>query len=84
MILTVGNRTIKGPDTPGSYAILDIFEVNKQLFLTWGESFHECKSQMDKFDGVKPLCIVNCLNFGDPKTSLGDFKNTNRNINRIL
>ena len=73
---TVGNRTLKGPDTPGSYAILDIYELNKQLVLTWGESFEECKSQMDKFDGVKPLCIVNCLNFGDPKTSLGDFKNT--------
>ena len=32
---TVGNRTIKGPDKPGHYAISDIFEVKKQLILTW-------------------------------------------------
>ena len=34
---TVGNRTIKGPDKPCSYAILDIYEVCKQLILTWVE-----------------------------------------------
>lgn len=73
---TVGNRTLKGPDTPGSYSILDIYELNKQLILTWGETFNDCKIQMDKFEGVKPLCIVNCLNFGDPKYSIGDFENT--------
>ena len=77
---TVGNRTIKGPDKPGSYSILDIYELNKQLILTWGESFDECKIQMRKFEGVKPLCIVNCLNFGDPKDSLQDFKNTIDNL----
>ena len=32
---TVGNRTLKGPDKPGHYAILDIYEVGKQLILTW-------------------------------------------------
>lgn len=73
---TVGSRTIKGPDKPGSYSILDIHELNKQLFLTWGESFNECYEEMKKFEGVKPLCIVNCLNFGDPKYSLGDLKRT--------
>jgi len=73
---TVGNRTIKGPDKPGQYSILDIYEVNKQLILTWGESFDEAHHTMRKFEGVKPLCIVNCLNFGDPKYSLKDFENT--------
>ena len=70
----VGNRTIKGPDKPCSYAILDIYKVCKQLILTWGGTFDECYQQMSLFEGIKPLCLVNCLNFGDPKYSLLDFK----------
>ena len=73
---TVGNRTIKGPDKPGSYSILDIYEINKKLFVTWGETFDECYKQMKKFEGVKPLCLVNCLNFGDPADSMDDFIST--------
>ena len=73
---TVGNRTLKGPDKPGSYSILDIHEINKQLVLTWGETFNECYKTIKMFQGVKPLCIVNCLNFGDPKYSLNDIKYT--------
>ena len=38
---TIGNRTIKGPDKPGSYSILDIYEINKQLFIVWVETFDE-------------------------------------------
>ena len=60
----------------GKYSILDIHEVGKQLILTWGESFDECYDIMKKFEGVKPLCLVNCLNFGDPKNSLYDFSKT--------
>ena len=77
---TVGNRTLKGPDKPGSYSILDIYEINKQLFLTWGETFNDCYRTIKMFQGVKPLCIVNCLNFGDPKYSLNDIKNTINNL----
>ena len=73
---TVGNRTIKGPDKPGSYSILDLYEIKKQLILTWGETYEECKEQIDLFEGVKPLGLVNCLNFGDPKNSISDIKNT--------
>ena len=73
---TVGNRTLKGPDKPGNYAILDIYEVNKQLILTWGEKFDICYEKIKLFENVKPLCIVNCLNFGDPKYSLYDLKET--------
>ena len=72
---TVGNRTIKGPDQPHSHSIIDLHEVNKHLILTWGESVGECMEEMKKFDGVKPLCIVNCLNYGDPKDSLCDLSN---------
>jgi phosphoribosylformylglycinamidine synthase len=69
---TVGNRTIKGPDMDGSYAILDIPEVNKKLFLTWGETFDECIIEQN-YLGSKPLCLVNCLNFGHPKDCMTDF-----------
>ena len=51
----------------GSYSILDLYEIKKQLILTWGETYEECKEQIDLFEGVKPLGLVNCLNFGDPK-----------------
>jgi phosphoribosylformylglycinamidine (FGAM) synthase-like amidotransferase family enzyme/selenophosphate synthetase-related protein len=74
--MTVGNRTIKGPDKPGSFAILDLYEVGKQAILTWGESFDECFEHMSLFENVKPLCLVNCLNYGDPKYSLYDLKST--------
>ena len=73
---TVGNRTIKGPDKPGSYSIIDIYENNKQIYLTWGGTVRECYTTMKNFDGVKPLCIVNCLNFGHPKDSLNSFSHT--------
>jgi hypothetical protein len=32
---TVGNRTLKGPDSDGSYAILDIYEIGKKIVLAW-------------------------------------------------
>ena len=79
--ITVGNRTIKGPDKEGSYSILDIPEVNKKLILTWGETFIECFTKMTKQLG-KPLGIINCLNFGNPKTSIYDFKNTIDELNK--
>ena len=79
---TVGNRTLKGPDKPGSFSVLNIPEVGKQLILTWGESFKECHEIMNKFENVKPLCIVNCLNYGDPKFSLYDFKEDVHDLNK--
>ena len=72
---TVGNRTIKGPDKPKSYSIIDLHEVNKHLILTWGESLEECIIEMKQFNTAKLLCVVNCLNYGDPKDSLCDLSN---------
>ena len=72
---TVGNRTLKGPDKPGSYSILDIYENNKKLVLTWAENFNDCYTQMTTIKAI-PLCIVNCLNFGHPEDSMSDFVNT--------
>jgi len=69
---TVGNRTIKGPDRDGSYAILDVPEVDKKLYLTWGETFDECLFRQ-VYLGSKPSCMVNCLNFGHPSDCMTDF-----------
>ena len=40
MILRLEIAFIKGPEKYGKYSILDIYEVNKQLIITWGESFY--------------------------------------------
>jgi phosphoribosylformylglycinamidine (FGAM) synthase-like amidotransferase family enzyme/selenophosphate synthetase-related protein len=78
---TVGGRTIKGSDKPGSFAILDIYEIKKQLILTWGETFDECHNLMKDFEGVKPLCIVDCLNYGHPKECMSRFKYMLKELN---
>ena len=70
---SIGCRTIKGPDKPGHYSILDIYENNTQCILTWGENVYECNQRMIQL-GAKSLGIVNCLNFGDPNSCIGDFK----------
>ena len=54
---TVGNRTIKGPDKPESYAVLSIPENGKSLVLTWGSNFYICHNKMLEVGG-RPLCIV--------------------------
>jgi phosphoribosylformylglycinamidine synthase len=71
---TIGARTIKGPDQPGSYSILDLYEINKKLVITWGNNVESCHSKLKELD-ASPLGVVNCLNFGDPLTCIGDFKN---------
>jgi len=72
---TVGNRTLKGPDNDGSYAVINIPEVNKRLYVTWGENFSECFDEINKHD-AKALCVVNCLNFGHPKDAMTEFVQT--------
>tara|TARA_B110000495_G_scaffold197392_1_gene207584 strand:+ start:475 stop:2703 length:2229 start_codon:yes stop_codon:yes gene_type:complete len=68
---SVGNRTIKGPESNGSYAILDIYENNTKLILTWDSSCSVCADKIKELGG-KPLCLVNCLNYGHPEDSLGN------------
>ncbi len=71
---TIGCRTIKGPDKPGHYSILNIYEINKKLIITWSTNVDKCYNKMLELNGT-PLGIVNCLNFGDPMSCIGDFKN---------
>ena len=69
---TVGNRTIKGPDVSKSYSILDIPENNKKLIVCWDEHPQNCRCIIEQLQG-KPLCIVNCLNYGHPRDSMLEF-----------
>ena len=71
---TIGNRTLKGPDQPNSHAILDIYEIRKKLHVSWGTSYDECNEYFKK-NSIKPLALVNCLNYGHPQTALGDLVN---------
>lgn len=68
---TIGCRTIKGCLDKGNYSLLDIPEVNGQIMVTWGSSIKECMNKMST--DAEPLCIVNCLNYGNPKDIMKDF-----------
>jgi phosphoribosylformylglycinamidine synthase II len=86
----VGTRTIKGPDKPGHYAVLDIPEVGKELVICWSSdegrsnsnpakgiefAFKKCLDKMRQCKAT-PLGLTNCLNFGHPKESMGAFAQT--------
>ncbi|MDO8618824.1 MAG: phosphoribosylformylglycinamidine synthase subunit PurL [Candidatus Daviesbacteria bacterium] len=86
----VGTRTIKGPNAPGHYAILDLPEVGKELVVCWSSdegrsnlnqakgieyAFDKCYDRLKKLK-AKPLGLTNCLNFGHPETSMGAFVKT--------
>ena len=78
---SIGCRTMKGPDKPGHYSILNIYENNSQCILTWGENVYDCYQRITQYK-AKPLGIVNCLNFGDPKSCIGDFKEHVESMNK--
>ncbi len=86
----VGTRTLKGPDKPGHYAVLDLHEIGKKLVISWSSdegrsnknprkgieyAFDKCLKYQRKLK-AKPLGITNCLNFGHPKDSMGAFAET--------
>ena len=70
---TIGCRVVKGPLEIGHYSILNIDEIDKQLIITWGQHFLDCYNTMiQKCENVKPLCLINCLNYGHPKDHMMD------------
>ena len=79
---TIGCRTIKGCHESGSYAILDIFEINKKIILTWGENIKECIEKMLSLNGI-PKGVINCLNFGNPSDSMGLFSESVGYLNSV-
>lgn len=88
----VGARTVKGPNSPGTYAILDIPEVERELVVAWGRNLEYTSSHMHieqlmisatrtmKALGAEPIGLTNCLNFGHPKDSMTDFVLTVDNL----
>lgn len=67
---TVGNRTIRMKSGESNRtAVVDIPEADGQLHVSYGESFHEVYESLSKAD-IKPLCAVNCLNYGHPSSSM--------------
>lgn len=86
----VGTRTLKGPNKPGHFAILDIPEVNKELVIAWSSdegrsdrnpkrgiefAFDKCFRTLTKLKAI-PLGLTNCLNFGHPIDSIDAFAKT--------
>jgi phosphoribosylformylglycinamidine synthase len=86
----VGVRTLKGPNKPGRYAVLDAPEIGKQIIIAWSSdeglsdrsptrgiehAFDTCLNRLCSL-GATPLGITNCLNFGHPKDSMGAFSET--------
>ena len=90
----VGTRTIKGPNQPRHFAIMDLPEVNKELIVAWSSdegrsdrnpyagvqwAFDKCYKRIRKLGG-RPLGLTNCMNFGHPKDSMGAFAQTIRGL----
>lgn len=86
----VGVRTLKGPNKPGRYTILDVPEIGKEIIIAWSSdegrsdrnpargiqhAFDACLRRLRSL-GAKPLGITNCLNFGHPRDSMGAFSET--------
>ena len=86
----VGTRTVKGPNLPGSYAIFALPEIKKELVISWSSdegrsnksprdgifyAFDKCLDNLKRLKAT-PLGIINCLNFGHPRDSMGAFRET--------
>lgn len=93
----VGTRTIKGPNQPGHYTILDLSEIGKDLVISW--SSDEGRSDIDPGMGIAyafkkaygyirnqravPLGLTDCLNFGYPADSMGALAQTVEGLAKI-
>ena len=86
----VGLRTIKGPDKPGRYAIINVPEIGKEIVLTWSSdeglsnrdpkagiehAFDTCHKRLRSLSAI-PLGLTNCLNFGHPQNAILAFTQT--------
>lgn len=93
----VGTRTVKGPNQPGSFAVLDLEEIGSELVVAWSSdegrsdenpalgikyAFEKTYSYI-KDQKAKPLGLTNCLNFGYPEDSMGAFAQTTQELGRI-
>ena len=71
---TIGCRTLmNGRNGESNFSILNIHEIEKKIILTWGSTFEECHETVVS-NNFRPLGLVNCLNYGHPKDSIGEMK----------
>ena len=70
---TVGGRTTTLGRGKDNMSILQLYEIQKRLVVTWGETFEVCHQRMLE-ESAQPLGLVNCLNYGHPGETLGDMK----------
>lgn len=73
---TIGCRTIYGrldSKEEQKYSILNIDEAKKKVIITWSNNFDECYNTILEHN-YNPLCLVNCLNYGEPETSIYELK----------
>ena len=87
---SVGTRTVKGPNLPENYAVLSLDEIEKEIVVSWSSdegrsnenpikgikyAFEKCHKRLQEQKAI-PLGLTNCLNFGNPKDSMGAFEKT--------
>ena len=68
---TVGGRTTTLGRGSDNVSILQLYEIEKSLVVSWGETFETCYKKLQE-KNAKPLGLVNCLNYGHPGQTLGD------------
>lgn len=79
---TIGIRTINKNrgSVPNNFSIIDIYEIDKKLIISWGSDFDDCyKTIIEK--KFKPIGLVNCLNYGHPRDSMDSMVNFLHNLN---
>ena len=69
---SIGSRTLE-LGRNDIFTVLDLYEVNKKLIITWGSDFDTCYSGILNKSG-RPLGLVNCLNYGHPSDTLGEME----------
>ena len=67
---TIGLRSSEIHRGSNNHSIIDIYEINKKLIISWGSDFEICYNTI-KNKNFKPLGLVNCLNYGHPNDSMG-------------
>ena len=72
-MILLGGRTLVKNRNKVNFSILDIYEIDKRLIISWGTSFDACYNSIIK-NSFHPMGLVNCLNYGHPADSMGAFK----------
>lgn len=77
---TIGLRTLEHNRGNINYSIIDIYEINKKVIVSWGTDFDTCYKTIKEKE-FNPLGLVNCLNYGHPNNSMGEMVNFLHSLN---